>query len=372
MVRHGLRSLTVVLMLALPAMSAAAEHDDATMRRLIEATVTHHIVPRYARLAEATAALDGAAAAFCTVHDGAGLERVRAAYINASDAWQGIQHIRFGPAELFMRTTRLSFWPDPRNVAGRQLEELLAAGDRAALTPAAIARASVAVQGFPALERLLFDGDADGILTPGDAAAFRCDLLRAIALNVATMAAEMQRDWIGGKGAWAKILVRADGSYGSRYQAPKEVVTDLLKALHLAVELVADHKLARPLGASAGAARPRLAEAWRSQRSLAHVRSNLAAAAALYEGKGGWGLSAFVREAARDAVLDDLLRRAFAQTQASAEAIGKPLEVAVADPAARPAVEQLQREARALKALIAQRLAPALGTPVGFNALDGD
>ncbi|MBM3559073.1 MAG: hypothetical protein FJX53_04140, partial [Alphaproteobacteria bacterium] len=289
-------------------------------------------MPRYTRLAEATTALDGAVAGFCADRSAAGLDRARGAYAGASTAWQGIQHIRFGPAELFMRATRLSFWPDPRNAAGRQLEELLAARDKAALTPEAFMRASVTVQGFPALERLLFDEDAAAALTDGDEAAFRCDLLRAIAVNMATMGAEIQRDWVGGKGAWSKILVRADGSYGSRYGAPKDVVTDLLKALHLAVELVADHKLARPLGASADAARPRLAEASRSQRSLENIRANLAAAAALYEGEGGWGMSGFVREVAGDAALDDLLCRAFAQTRASAEAIKMPLEEAVADP----------------------------------------
>jgi len=369
---RGMRLLMLSLLLSLPSVSASAAHDDATMRRLIEATVTHHIVPRYQRLAGATAALDRAATAFCVDRTAPGLDRVRAAFGDASDAWQAIQHIRFGPAELFMRATRLSFWPDPRNVAGRQLEELLAARDKAALTPEAFARASIAVQGFPALERLLFDSDAGDVLATGDGAAFRCDILRAIAVNVATMAAEMQRDWVGGKGAWAKILVRADGSYGSRYQAPKDVVTDLLKALHLGVELVAEHKLARPLGSSAEAARPRLAEAWRSKRSLDNIRTNLATTAALYEGEGGWGMSGFVREAAGDPALDDLLRRAFAQTRASADAIKVPLEEAVADPAALPAVERLQREAKALMALIVQRLAPALGTPVGFNVLDGN
>ncbi|MGE0253423.1 MAG: imelysin family protein [Alphaproteobacteria bacterium] len=366
------RLLSLALALIVPVTAAQGAPDDKAMRHLIEATVTHHIVPRYGRLAEAAAALDGAVAGYCADRGAAGLERVRRAYADASTAWQGIQHVRFGPAELFMRATRLHFWPDPRNVAGRQLDDLLAARDASALTPESFMRASVAVQGFPALERLLFDEDAVAALTSGDDAVFRCDLLRAIAANVASMGAELERDWVGGKGAWSRILVRADGSYGSRYNAPKDVVTDLLKALHLAVELVADHKLARPLGASVAAARPRLAEAWRSHRSLENIRANLTAAAALYEGEGGWGMSGFVREAAGDAALDDLLRRAFAQTRASAAAIKMPLEEAVADPAVRPAVEQLRREAAALKALIVQRLAPALGTPVGFNALDGD
>jgi predicted lipoprotein len=44
----------------------------------------------------------------------------------------------------------------------------------------------------------------------------------------------------------------------------------------------------------------------------------------------------------------------------------------VIDPTARPNVEKLHLEVRALRQIIAQRLAPALGFEVGFNALDGD
>jgi uncharacterized protein len=79
-----------------------------------------------------------------------------------------------------------------------------------------------------------------------------------------------------------------------------------------------------------------------------------------------------VREAAGDAELADLLERAFAQTLATARSIEGPLATAVADPARRPAVEQLALEARALKQIVNERLASVLGIPIGFNAMDGD
>src|SRR5690606_2953202 len=106
--------------------------------------------------------------------------------------------------------------------------------------------------------------------------------------------------------------------------------------------------------------------------SLDNIRTNLAAAEALYLGEGGYGFSDFIRGTPDGAELDALLRRAFAQTRATAAAIAQPLETAVSDPAARPAVERLATEAAALKALLVQRLSAALGIPVGFNALDGD
>lgn len=362
----------LMLLAMLAGTGAAAAPTDADYRRLNEALVAGHIVPRQERLAEATNALQAEAERFCATPGVASLGTMRDAFGHAVDAWQGAQHIRFGPIELFMRSMRLAFWPDPRNTVSRQVDELVAAKDAGALTAEAFARGNVAGQGFPALERLLYGEDAAARLSAGGAdAAFRCDAIRAIAGNLAGMAADIRREWTGGANAQAKRMAEA-GKPGNRYASPKEVTLDLFKSLHAAVELVADHKLARPLGASLQAARPQLTELWRSRRSLAALRLNLQAAEAMYLGEGATGFSGFVRDVAGNAALDDLLRRAFAQTRGTAASIGKPLEEAVLGPAVRPKLVQLNREASALKALLAQRLTAALEIPLGFNALDGD
>ena len=366
-----LRSGAALLALAFLAVGAmAAEPDEAAYRRLNEALATGYVVPRYEALAKATAELDEAARGFCAKPGRTILVELRRRYGDASDAWQRIQHVRFGPVEYFSRSSRFAFWPDPRNSVGRALEEALAKADAAALEPEAFGRGNVAVQGFPALERLLFaEGAEAALLVPGEAAARRCLVMRAVAGNLARMAADVHHEWTGGERPFLRVVAAA-GTADSPYQHPREATLDFIKALHMSVELVSDHKLARPLGPSIQAARPRLAEAWRSGRSLDNVRLDLAAGAALYEAPDG--LSAMVRGVVGDAALDDLLRRAFAQVRASAEAVAPPLESAVEDAKRRPAVEKLVRETTALKALIAQRLTEALGIPLGFNALDGD
>jgi predicted lipoprotein len=298
---------------------------------------------------------------------------LKAAFVEAMGAWQSVQHIRFGPIEFFSRGARIAFWPDPRNTVGRQIGELLAKRDAAALAPDAFGKASVAVQGFPALEILLYGDDAVAKLRAGgEDAAYRCALVRAIAANLRTMGRDLAEEWTGGDDPYGKLLDRA-GPDELRFRHAGEVTIELFKALYTAVELVADHKLARPLGASLQAARPRLAESWRSKRSLDNIQRNLAAAQALYRGEGGaGGISAFVRDIAGDTALDDLMQRAFAQTLATANGIAVPLEEGVTKAASRAAFEKLAREARALKTLLVQRLAPALAIPVGFNQLDGD
>ncbi|MFN3988561.1 MAG: imelysin family protein, partial [Rhodocyclaceae bacterium] len=294
--------------------SAAVEATPDDYRRLNLELVDRHLLPRYAALAETTATLDARATDYCAQPDASRRDALVSAWHAGTDAWQGIQHVRFGPVELFMRSMRISFWPDPRNTAGRQLDTLLASRDAAALAPEAFARATIAVQGLPALERLLADPDA---LTGQDAdeSAWRCAVLRAITHNLASMAADTLQAWRDGDEAYRQVIARA-AEPGGHYHLDREATQDLFKSLNTALELVAEHKLARPLGASRQAARPQLTEAWRSQRSLAHVRNNLAAAEAMYLGEagagsggggssgGGGGFSGFVREIAGDAALD--------------------------------------------------------------------
>jgi predicted lipoprotein len=350
----------------------AADLGEATYRRLNAALVEQHVIPRYGRLAAATDRLAAAARAFCAGPDARGLDSLRAAHDEGQGAWQGIQHVRFGPIELFMRASRFAFWPDPRNTTGRQLADVIAGGRPDAITVEAFTTGSVAVQGFPALERLLFDEGAGDALLAGDPqAAFRCEVLQAIGDNMATMAADVVREWKGGELAYAELMANP-GANNPYYRDHREVTVDLFQSLQGGLEMLSDLKLAPPLGESAERARPRLAESWRSGRALENIRLNLEAAQALYQGEDGYGMDDVVREAAGGAELADLLERAFAQTLATARSIEGPLEAAITDPARRPAVERLALEARALKQIVNERLASALGIPIGFNAMDGD
>lgn len=365
-------SLAVALLVAGGAQAAS---DAESYRRLNDGLVRVHVLPRYDRLADATGRLVAAADAACDRPSSATVSGFKAAALAAWDAWQSIRHVRFGSVERQRRAARIQFWPDVRNHTGRRLGGLLRARDDASLAPVAFAESSVAVQGFSALERLLFEADARQRLTDGTPeAAFRCALARAIAVNLSGIAQDVVREWSDGDVAYGRVMANA-GQDGSPYAKAEEATLDLFKSLFGGVEFVGDVKLWRPMGEAIEDARPKRAEAWRSARSMDHVRHNLEAAQAMYIGSGAdgsGGFSWFVRDVASDAELDDLLRRAFAQTLATARGIRVPLRDAVGTPEERAKVDRLSKEVLALKAILAQRLAPALGVPVGFNSLDGD
>ncbi len=363
-----MRGALFALVLLTSTVPAVAAPGLDSYRRLNEDAVARHVLPRYDRLVAATAALHEATGGACAQPGAAGLDMLRERWRAAAAAWQGVQHIRFGPIELFMRGMRFAFWPDTRNSVGRGLEEVIAGRASASISGETFARGAVAVQGLPALERLLFGAESAPKLLAGDAeAGFRCATVQAIGSNLADLAGGIRRDWIEGAEPFAKAM-----SGGGPHADAKEATGELFKSLHAAVEIVADHKLARPLGVSAQTARPQLAEAFHSRTSMDNIRANLEAAESLYLGGGGMGFAGFVRDVAGDKALDDLFKRAFAQTRATAASVAMPLEEAVSDPAERRKLMQLARETSALKALLAQRLTTALDIPVGFNALDGD
>ena len=336
--------LRVLLLLLVAAPAAAADYAALNAR-----AVELHVRPAYAELAAAAARLDAAAQASCSE-----IAPLQAAWRETMAAWQSAQHIRFGPVALFERHARFEFWPDPRNVAGRQLRQLFSKRSAEAITPRSFAIGSVAVQGLGALERALFDQESATKLASD---SYRCAWLRAATTNVATMARETEAEW---KDYGASF---GSSAPGGAYAGPREATSDLFKSLHAAVELVADHKLAKPLGDSLEKARPLLAESWRSGTSLDNIEANLAAGLSLYEA---------LAPGVADAQLDAELRKRFASTLAAAQAVEGELAAAVADPSQREKVELLRREAAALKAALASRLSAALDLPLGFNALDGD
>ncbi|MEX0809761.1 MAG: imelysin family protein [Dongiaceae bacterium] len=375
---RALYAATLAVAILLPAKpGTAADLDDATYGALNEALIAGHLLPRFADLAGATALLDATAERVCAAPDATGIEELRTAYNMTGDSWEHVAHLRFGPAELLMRAMRFSFWPDPKDATGGAVLERLEAGDPTMLTTDAIADGSVAAQGLPAFERLLYDEGADAAFLAGDEAAhFRCAYVVAIAGNLDVMAQGLHADWgslpadgVESSG-FAADLMRAGTDPDYYYRSQKDVTVELFKSLYTAVERVADRKLARPLGDTIETAMPRLAEAWRSERSIANIRIDIDNARSMYELAGGFGDA--VAGPAGDAELDALMRRAFAQILATADSIEMSLQAAIADPAERLKIERLALETKALKAIMVQRLAPALGIPIGFNALDGD
>ena len=183
------------------------------------------------------------------------------------------------------------------------------------------------------------------------------------------MAGEIVAGWRDGNAPFARAVTQP-GPRSGYFEDHKEATRAFFKSLHDSLQLIADVKLRPVIGESPEKVRPRVAESRLSGRSLANIVENLAALRAMYEGENGPGLGELTRTA--DPKLHKLLRKAFRITLGTARGIGRPIEEAAADAVLRPKAKKLALQVRALRQIARDRLAPALGFPVGFNSLDGD
>ncbi len=361
-------ALAVLTLVAAAPSAGAAPLETEAFARVNQALVETHAVPRYARLAEAADAFATASRGLCAAPgEAAARDGARASFHDAMAAWMGIEHVRFGPIEILMRGHRFYFWPQARTKVTAAVRRVIAAGDEAAVRPDRLAKANVALQGFLAAEVLLYGDQA--LRAGGGAGSMGCALLTAVAANMRGMAADILAGWRDGSAPFARTVTEP-GPKNSYFDSHKEATRAFFKSLHDSLQLIADVKLRPVIGDSAEKVRPRLAESRLSGRSVANVVDNLAALRALYDGENGPGLGELT--AAADPKLHKLLRKAFRVTLGTARSIGRPLEEAAADAVLRPKARKLALQVRALRQIARERLAPALGFPVGFNALDGD
>lgn len=352
------RRLVLAALVAAPA-GARAQAVEATQRAAIRRAVARHIIPGFTAFADAAQAF--AVSADAVRATPAQAEPGRRAWVAASLTFQRVRHLRFGPLDDFDRGFRIDFFPDTRNSIGREMGELLRAADPAQVTADAFRRGRVAAQGLPASERLLFGDDAPKLAAADQ--PFRRVLLAAIGANLAGMGSDMLQAWTRSERPYGTLL---EGTPNGGYASTLDGMVTLFKNVVGGLEFLAERQVARVLGPSLREAFPRRAEAWRSGESLALLRASLAAQ------QEYWTVTFAPVLAAADAALARQVADLYAQSVAAAARIAPSLEVAVTRADGRAAVEALLRPLGTLRRLLAERVAAAIGLPLGFNSMDGD
>jgi uncharacterized protein len=341
---------------------ACAEADHAAIAR---AALTEVIRPGYAALANETAALSEKVGALCEAPSVASLDAARQAFASAVVAWSKVEVLRFGPIVADRRYERLFFWPDPKGLGDRQIRDALAKRDESVTKAVALSGKSVALQGLPALEYLLYGDGAEALAAPSDTTAFRCAFARAVAANSAGIAKSVAEDWREGSPDEKSFL--NPGPDDSPYRAPKEVTLELFKSFTAGIELVRDQKLGKPLGAAPEEARPKLAAFWRSGQSLANAAGNLEGIRALFAKGGLAQVVAGDSPGVEKSVLFDL-----DHAIEVLNGIGKPMAEVAVDADLRGKIEALRVSLKSAGKTAADAIARGAGLAFGFNAMDGD
>ena len=349
------------------ASAAAQEPTQEQWQQLNSVLMKQHIIPRYQALQFTSSDLERRSKALCIAPDVERLQQARNAFHKTMDAWQGIQHVQFGPIENLMRNFSMQFWPDKKNLIGKQLNKLLQEQNPDTLSPEYLYKASIGVKGLPAIERLLFSNANHEEFSDN---SYKCRLLTEISGYIAKNSAATVDEWRG-----FSVSVTTAGSETSYYEDHKEAAVDMLKSLVEPVEVVRDLKVLRPLGGVAkegkqGKIRPKRAESWRSARSLENIRINIEALHRLYSGSEGISVKQLLAEQGSK-VLAEEIEQQFITVAAQQQRIPAPLikQLKQGDTA-----EQMQQLSADLKQLH-QKLSTAmqvLNIQLGFNSRDGD
>lgn len=314
---------------------------DALRRRSLAVLET-----QYGAFSQATDELTTAAIAYCD--QGASKDTYEQAFRDAWLSWAPLDSYQFGPVENNGAALAVNFWPDKKNFVGRALRDLLSRSDAAQRDPEEIAAGSAAVQGFPAIEMLLYTDAPD------------CPAIIGISSHLNMVADTLYHDWFDADG-WAD-LARAAGPDNPVYLSPQEFTKTLYTAVDFGLIRVADQRLGRPLG-TYDRSFPTRAEAWRSGLTSDIIDAQLDGVADMIQD----GFAGDIREPDRAWVL-----RLIQQTRARIDKVGLPISEAVKDPQTRIRVEALRSKVDQIRQAIAEDVGPGLGVNTGFSPADGD
>jgi uncharacterized protein len=300
-------------------------------------------VPRFEAVAKAAHAQADAWASFCAAGKFKDTAALKSAFNDLADAWARVEFVRIGPAATALRVERFNWWLDRTGATTKALNAMLAAPP----APDKLASGSVAGQGLPVIERLIYG--------PEPLTAQRCAIGVAVAHGQAVIADAIVSDWTSPAGAAAALdaNTRWNMSFADASEAANVMMTDCAAGL----EGLKDLKVAMLLHDALNTTAPRLAEGVRSGRSWRDVQLNLAAIRD--------GVSYFLRDApaADKARLD----AAFDDAEGALKIVNDPT---LKDRAA--AINHAHDVFTALSTAAIAVLPEATGLTLGFNNLDGD
>ena len=188
--------------------------------------------------------------------------KARDAFHAAQKAWAELQPLLIGPLAEGNRAWQVQFWPDKKDLVGRQVEQLLKNNPQ---VDAAAGQGQRVVQGLSAYEYILFDSKID--LADAATKARYCPLLEAIGTHQQQLAQDILARWKNDGG----MLTQMSKFPNDRYADAHEAIAELLRVQVTALDML-KKKLGTPLGRqSKGIPQPYQAEAWRSNASLASL-----------------------------------------------------------------------------------------------------
>ncbi|MEM9634143.1 MAG: imelysin family protein [Pseudomonadota bacterium] len=345
--------------MAFPAMAA-------DFNKPIEQAITGYIRPATAEFAESASKLPAAVKAICAETTEATVEGLKSSFSETVRDYSRVHFLRFGPLLENDRLNRLSFLPDPRGTAQRQIRKIYAAHDESVLSLGSLQNKSVAVQSMTAFELIAFNKSTDVVLgEAGDNKDYTCGYALAIAENVAEIAGNLASDWADPNG-FSKVLLSA-GPENERFRSPTEALEAVFNSLVTGIIIAKDQDVLPALGSSEEKAKPRRFPYSRSGNSILYVSAEL-------DGINDAVASMELKEymSPDNQWIMDTLGFEFKNANNYLAQLQPPLRKTFGEEGSYNQAKALVVNLTAIQDMMGQEVAGALGLAGGFNALDGD
>lgn len=332
----------------------------------LENIISGYFRPAAADFSESAGKLPNAVSAICTEATEANVLGFQTAFSATIRDFSRIQFLRFGPLLEDDRLSRLSFRPDPRGRAQKQIRKLYAAADNSVLSPVRLGKKSVAVQSLTALELIAFNKDTEVVLgNDSDNKDYTCGYALAIAQNVSKIAHDTSADWIDPDG-YSKILLSA-GPDNDRYRTSKEAIEDVFNSLATGITITKDQDILPAMGKSKDKTKPNRFPFSRSGNAVVYLTGELAG---INDALSSMDLKPMM--SSDDQWTLDTLGFEFKNARNYLDALNPPLRRTFSENDGYNQVAALLITLSSIQELMTQGVAGGLGLAGGFNALDGD
>lgn len=308
-------------------------------------------LPNYAVLKSAALKQMETWNATCTQPHPGHIKTLKKTFHQTMDAWAMVFHWNLGPITHYLRSDRLYHWPERRNAIGKSLSRLLQDRDPDKLKPDAFAKTSVANQGLPALERLLF-GTID--ISKNRRA---CDIGKAISANIYTIANSVDGEWRTD----ITPRLKEGKAHPDFFIEPSDFTNRIFNELMTGFQIIRDQKILAPLGSQAEKAKPNLLENRRSARFERNLKINLQALQETHQ---------VIRRFLSKTPANDL-DSAFKDSRSRLLAIGA-FSSALNENEGRELITEFLSSLDLIRDRMSDAYVSDLGLVIGFNALDGD
>ena len=276
---------------------------------------------------------------------------LRKAFHKTMDAWALVFHWNIGPITQHLRRDSLYHWPERRNSIGKSLANLLANEQPEKLSTKRFSKASVAVQGLPALERLLFE-DID--VTKN---AWACKVGMTIALNVQMITKVVERELR----EEIEPLLNKGTPHPDFFDQPSDFINRVFNELVTGYRIIKDQKILMISGVGGKSSKPNRIENRRSKRFEKNLKLNLHGLLLAQK-----VIARFLTDAHQNK-----LSKGFEDVHLALKELGH-FETGIKNKTIQPQIKVFLATLDAVRNAMAKEYVDQLDLIVGFNSLDGD